>query len=172
MVEFPVEEYKVELFDELGYVRKRCPICGEYFWTLNPDQETCGEATAEGCASYGFIGSSPTRRPYSYREMREAFLSFFERHGHKRIKPYPVVARWRDDLLFVHASIIDFQPYVTEGIVPPPANPLVISQPCMRFVDIDNVGPTFGRHLTVFEMGGHHAFNTPEQAIYLSLIHI
>ena len=166
MVEFPVEEYKVELFDELGYVRKRCPICGEYFWTLNPDQETCGEATAEGCASYGFIGSSPTRRPYSYREMREAFLSFFERHGHKRIKPYPVVARWRDDLLFVHASIIDFQPYVTEGIVPPPANPLVISQPCMRFVDIDNVGPTFGRHLTVFEMGGHHAFNTPEQEVY------
>ena len=98
--------------------------------------------------------------------MREAFLRFFERHGHKRIAPYPVVARWRDDLLFVHASIIDFQPYVTEGIAPPPANPLVIVQPCMRFVDVDNVGLTFGRHLTVFEMGGHHAFNTPERAIY------
>ena len=166
MVEFPVEEYKVELFDELGYVRKRCPLCGEYFWTLNPDQELCGEATAQGCATYGFIGSSPMRRPYSYAEMREAFLSFFERHGHERIKPYPLVARWRDDLLFVHASIIDFQPYVTEGIIPPPANPLVISQPCLRFVDIDNVGPTFGRHLTVFEMGGHHAFNTPEREVY------
>ena len=166
MVEFPVEEYKVELFDELGYVRKRCPLCGEYFWTLNPDQETCGEATAHGCAFYTFIEDPPTRRPYSYAEMREAFLSFFERRGHERIEPYPVVARWRDDLLFVHASIIDFQPYVTEGIIPPPANPLVISQPCMRFVDIDNVGPTFGRHLTVFEMGGHHAFNTPEQEIY------
>ena len=166
MVEFSVEEYKVELFDELGYVRKRCPLCGERFWTLNPDQELCGEATAHGCATYGFIGSSPMRRSYTYAEMREAFLSFFERHGHERIKPYPIVARWRDDLLFVHASIIDFQPYVTEGIMPPPANPLVISQPCLRFVDIDNVGPTFGRHLTVFEMGGHHAFNTPEREVY------
>ncbi len=164
--QFPVEEYKVDLFDELGYVRKRCPLCGEYFWTLNPDQETCGEATAEGCASYTFIGRSPTRRAYSYPEMRELFLRFFEERGHKRIAPYPVVARWRDDLLFVHASIIDFQPYVTEGIMPPPANPLVVVQPCMRFVDVDNVGLTFGRHLTIFEMGGHHAFNTPEQAIY------
>ena len=166
MIQFPVEEYKVELFDELGYVRKRCPLCGEYFWTLNPDQETCGEATAEGCAFYTFIGRPPTKRAFSYQEMREAFLSFFEERGHKRIKPYPVVARWRDDLLFVHASIIDFQPYVTEGVIPPPANPLVIVQPCMRFVDVENVGPTFGRHLTAFEMGGHHAFNTPEQEIY------
>ena len=166
MIEFPVEEYKVDLFDELGYVRKKCPICGEYFWTLNPDQETCGEATGKGCAFYTFIGDSPTRRAYSYQEMREFFLFFFERHGHKRIKPYPTVARWRDDLLFVHASIIDFQPYVTEGIMPPPANPLVIVQPCMRFVDIDNVGLTFGRHLTIFEMGGHHAFNTPEREVY------
>jgi len=98
--------------------------------------------------------------------MREAFLSFFEERGHTRIKPYPVAARWRDDLYFTHASIIDFQPYVTNGIVPPPANPLVISQPCIRFVDVDNVGPTFGRHLTIFEMGGHHAFNYPEKEVY------
>lgn len=98
--------------------------------------------------------------------MREAFLSFFEKRGHARIKPYPVVARWRDDLYFTHASIIDFQPYVTNGIIPPPANPLVISQPCIRFVDVDNVGPTFGRHLTIFEMGGHHAFNYPDKEVY------
>jgi len=98
--------------------------------------------------------------------MREAFLSFFEKRGHKRIKPYPVVARWRDDLYLTHASIIDFQPYVTNGITPPPANPLVISQPCIRLVDVDNTGPTFGRHLTIFEMGGHHAFNYPDKEVY------
>jgi alanyl-tRNA synthetase len=91
--------------------------------------------------------------------MREKFLSYFERYGHKRLAPYPVVARWRDDLMFTIASIIDFQPYVTEGILPPPANPLVVSQPCLRFEDIDLVGITAGRHLTIFEMGGHHAFN-------------
>jgi len=98
--------------------------------------------------------------------MREAFLSFFEKNGHTRIKPYPVVARWRKDIYLTHASIIDFQPYVTEGISPPPANPLVISQPSIRLTDISNTGPTFGRHLTIFEMGGAHAFNYPDKEIY------
>ncbi len=98
--------------------------------------------------------------------MREAFLSFFEKHGHQRIKPYPVASRWRPDLYFTSASIVDFQPYVTNGIIPPPANPLVISQPCIRLVDVDNVGPTFGRHLTIFEMGGHHAFNYTHKEVY------
>jgi len=163
---FPVEEYSLPFFKELGYVRKLCPKCGEYFWTQNPDQETCGEATADGCAFYTFINNPPTKKSYTLREMRELFLSFFEKHGHKRIKPYPVVARWRDDIYLTHASIIDFQPYVTEGIAPPPANPLVIVQPCIRMVDIANTGPTFGRHLTIFEMGGHHAFNYPEKEVY------
>ncbi len=98
--------------------------------------------------------------------MRETFLSFFEKNGHTRIKPYPVVARWRKDIYLTHASIIDFQPYVTEGISPPPANPLVISQPSIRLTDISNTGPTFGRHLTIFEMGGAHAFNYPDKEIY------
>ena len=98
--------------------------------------------------------------------MREAFLGFFEKHGHTRVKPYPVVARWRSDIYLTHASIIDFQPYVTDGISPPPANPLVISQPSIRLTDIPNTGPTFGRHLTIFEMGGAHAFNYPDKEVY------
>jgi len=163
---FPESEYHVPFFDELKYVRKLCPTCGEYYWTQNPEQTTCGESTLQGCAPLTFINNPPTSRSYSLAEMREAFLSFFERHGHERIKPYPVVARWRDDLYFTSASIVDFQPYVTNGIVPPPANPLVISQPCIRFVDVDNVGPTFGRHGTIFEMGGHHAFNYPDKEVY------
>ena len=163
---FPESEYHVPFFDEYGYVRKLCPVCDEYFWTQNPDQKTCGEATAEGCAPLTFINNPPTRKRYSLQEMREAFLSFFEKRGHERIKPYPVVARWRDDLYLTSASIVDFQPYVTNGITPPPANPLVISQPCIRLVDVDNVGSTFGRHLTIFEMGGHHAFNYPDEEVY------
>ncbi len=166
MKRFPESEYHVPFFDEYEYVRKLCPTCKEYFWTQNPDQKTCGESTPEGCAPLTFINNPPTRKRYSLQEMREAFLSFFEKRGHERIKPYPVVARWRDDLYFTHASIIDFQPYVTNGIISPPANPLVISQPCIRFIDVDNVGPTFGRHLTIFEMGGHHAFNYPDKEVY------
>jgi alanyl-tRNA synthetase len=163
---FPAEEYALSFFKEEGFVRKLCPKCGEYFWTQNPCQETCGESTPEGCAYYTFLNNPPTRNRYSLPEMREAFLSFFEKHGHARIKPYPVVARWRSDIYLTHASIIDFQPYVTDGIAPPPANPLVIAQPCIRLVDISNTGPTFGRHLTIFEMGGHHAFNYPDREVY------
>jgi alanyl-tRNA synthetase len=163
---FPEEEYSLPFFEESGCVRKLCPKCRKYFWTQNPDQETCGEATPEGCAFYTFIDNSPTKKSCDLREMREAFMSFFEKHGHARIKPYPVVARWRDDVYLTSAGIIDFQPYVTDGIAPPPANPLVVSQPCIRMVDIANTGPTFGRHLTIFEMGGAHAFNYPDKEVY------
>ena len=165
-MKFTEEEYSVPFFKEHGYFRKLCPKCGKYFWTQNPSQETCGEASSEECAFYTFINNPPTKKSYSLREMREVFLSFFEKRGHTRIKPYPVVARWRDDIYLTHASIIDFQPYVTNGIAPPPANPLVISQPCIRLVDIANTGPTFGRHLTIFEMGGAHAFNYPDKEVY------
>ncbi|MEM1606675.1 MAG: alanine--tRNA ligase [Candidatus Bathyarchaeia archaeon] len=163
---FGEDEYRLPFFLENGYLRKRCSRCGDFFWTLNPDQVLCGESNTYGCAEYTFIGEPPTNRAYTLAEMRELFLSFFEERGHKRIAPYPIVARWRDDLYFTNASIIDFQPYVTEGIIPPPANPLVISQPCVRFPDLENVGPTFGRHLTIFEMGGHHAFNYPDKEVY------
>jgi alanyl-tRNA synthetase len=163
---FPPEEYELPFFKEQGFTRKRCPTCGEHFWTQNPEQENCGESTSDGCACYTFLKNPPTQKSYSLPEMREAFLGFFEKHGHKRVKPYPVVARWRSDIYLTHASIIDFQPYVTEGIAPPPANPLVIAQPCIRLVDIANTGPTFGRHLTIFEMGGHHAFNYPNKEVY------
>ena len=166
MEKFPAEEYSLPFFEQTDYIRKLCPKCKEYYWTQNPAQETCGEATSEGCSYYTFIGKPATRRSYSLPEMREAFLSFFEKNGHARIKPYPVVARWRADIYLTHASIIDFQPYVTEGITPPPANPLVISQPCIRMVDIANTGPTFGRHFTIFEMGGAHAFNYPDKEVY------
>jgi alanyl-tRNA synthetase len=166
MEKFPAEEYDLPFFRSSSYVRKLCPKCGKYFWTLNSEQETCGEAGSEGCATYTFIDNPPTKKAYNLPQMREAFLSFFEKHGHARTKPYPVVARWRDDIYLTHASIIDFQPYVTDGIAPPPANPLVISQPCIRLVDIANTGPTFGRHLTIFEMGGAHAFNYPDKEIY------
>ncbi|UCH32764.1 MAG: alanine--tRNA ligase [Candidatus Bathyarchaeota archaeon] len=163
---FPKREYHIPFFDEQGFERKFCSNCSEYFWTLIPDMETCGEATSKGCTQYTFIGNPPTRKAYNLHEMRETFLSFFEKRGHQRMKPYPVVARWRDDLYLTSASIVDFQPYVTNGIVPAPANPLVISQPCIRLIDVDNTGPTFGRHLTFFEMGGHHAFNYPDKEVY------
>ena len=166
MKQFTVEDYALPFFKQEGFVRKHCPKCGEYYWTQNQKQETCGESSSDECGFYTFINDPATTKSYSLSEMREEFLSFFEKEGHTRIKPYPVVARWRKDIYLTHASIIDFQPYVTEGIAPPPANPLVISQPCIRLTDISNTGPTFGRHLTIFEMGGAHAFNYPDKEVY------
>ena len=153
------EEYQLEYFREEGFVRKQCPECGDHFWTRDETRELCGEPP---CEEYGFIDNPGFDESYSLTEMREAFLSYFEGHGHERIEPYPVAAnRWRDDVLLTQASIYDFQPLVTSGKTPPPANPLTISQPCIRMQDIDNVGKT-GRHTMAFEMMAHHAFNARE----------
>ncbi len=154
--------HKVELFREEGFVRKRCPGCGRFFWTLDPGRELCGDTP---CVEYTFIGKPPMRKAYTLQEMEREFLRFFERRGHRIVRRYPVVARWRDDIFLTIASIAGFQPWVTSGLVPPPANPLVISQPSIRLKDIDNVGRS-GRHFTLFFMGGHHAFNYPRRTVY------
>ncbi|MFB6155927.1 MAG: alanine--tRNA ligase-related protein, partial [Haloferacaceae archaeon] len=133
-------EYRLEYFEENDFVRKQCPSCGAHFWTRDHERETCGEPP---CEEYSFIDNPGFDGEYTLEEMREAFLSFFEDHDHERIQPYPVAAnRWRDDVLLTQASIYDFQPLVTSGQTPPPANPLCISQPCIRMQDIDNVGKT------------------------------
>ncbi|ELZ48109.1 alanyl-tRNA ligase [Halorubrum coriense DSM 10284] len=153
-------EYRLDYFEEEGFERKECPSCGAHFWTRDADRELCGEPP---CEDYSFIDDPGFPEEHSLSEMREAFLSFFEANDHERIDPYPVAAnRWRDDVLLTQASIYDFQPLVTSGQTPPPANPLTISQPCIRMQDIDNVGKT-GRHTMAFEMMAHHAFNTREE---------
>lgn len=151
--------YRLAYFEEEGFSRLECDECGRHFWSRDETRETCGEPP---CAPYTFIGDPGLEKEYSLEDMRETFLSFFEDREHGRIDPYPVAAsRWRDDVLLTQASIYDFQPLVTSGTTPPPANPLTISQPCIRMQDIDNVGKT-GRHTMAFEMMAHHAFNARE----------
>ncbi|WP_340099516.1 alanine--tRNA ligase [Salinibaculum salinum] len=153
------EEYQLDYFAENGFHRLTCAECGAHFWTRDESRSTCGEPP---CAEYEFIDDPGFAEHHSLEEMREAFLSYFEERDHTRIDPYPVAAnRWRDDVLLTQASIYDFQPLVTSGTTPPPANPLTISQPCIRMQDIDNVGKT-GRHTMAFEMMAHHAFNARE----------
>jgi alanyl-tRNA synthetase len=155
------DEYLLDYFRDHGLERRVCTSCGGAFWTRDQERTLCGDAP---CEPYSFIGN-PVLRPHTLPEMREAFLSFFEKNGHARIERYPVVARWRDDIYLTIASIADFQPFVTSGVVPPPANPLTISQPCIRLNDLDSVGRS-GRHLTLFEMMAHHAFNTDKHEVY------
>ena len=154
------------VFHDNGYVRKQCTVTSLWFWTSDPERETCGDTSED---EYTFIGA-PLIEGYNQRgkalkdAMREAFLGFFTDREHTRIDPYPVLARWRDDIHLTIASIADFQPHVTSGEVDPPANPLAVSQPCIRLTDVDAVGRS-GRHLTTFEMMAHHVFNRPEDGL-------
>lgn len=162
------KEYDLQYFHTNGYVRKKCKACGDYFWTLDNEAECCGD---QPCVKFSFVNHPLTKKSLSLAEVRENFLSFFEHHNHSRLhypetgQRCPVIARWRSDIYLTIASIADFQPHVTSGVVPPPANPLVISQPCIRLNDLDEVGRS-GRHLTTFEMMGHHAFNKNINEIY------
>lgn len=156
------EEYNLNFFKENKFFRKKCQSCERYFWTQDENKEICGEPP---CGEYTFIGNSPMNKAMNLHEMRNFYLKFFEENNHTIINRYPIIARWRDDVFFTQASIYDFQPHVLNGTVEPPANPLTISQPCIRFNDIDNVGKT-GRHFTMFEMMAHHCFNKKDKFVY------
>lgn len=154
----------LEVFHENGYKRRQCRITDLWFWTCDDQRTTCGDTHEDEYTFIGkpLIGGFEQRGKALKDSMREAFLSFFETHEHHRVAPYPVLARWRDDIHLTIASIADFQPHVTSGQVAPPANPLTISQPCIRLTDVDAVGRS-GRHLTTFEMMAHHVFNRPDE---------
>ncbi len=153
--------FELEFFRKSGFSRRKCIKCGSPFWSTDGLRKTCGDSP---CDSYSFIGNTPTKDKYTVSEMRDVFISYFS-GSHKVVNRYPVVPRWRDDVLLVNASIYDFQPHVTMGYAQPPGNPIVMSQPCIRMIDVDNVGKT-GRHLTSFEMMCHDSFNYPNKKVY------
>ena len=148
--------YLVDLFRREGFVRKRCPSCGKYFWTLDPKREHCDDPP---CSTYSFIGDPPTKKKLDMIETWNLVDKFFSKNGHAIVKRYPVVSRWRPDLYFTVASIIDFQRIEGGKVVfQLPTNPLVVPQPCLRFNDIPSVGVS-GRHFTTFIMIGQTAIN-------------
>jgi len=148
----PNRYYRVELFDKLGFVRRKCASCDNMFWTLDEARLICPE-----CEGYTFISNPPVHKPLSYTDSWKIIERFFVERGHTSVKRYPVVARWRPDLYFTVASIIDFQRIEGGKVVFDfPANPLIVPQMCLRFNDIENVGVT-GRHYTSFCMIGQQA---------------
>lgn len=153
----PDRYFKVNLFDELKFDRKSCKKCKRYFWTLDSNREFCPDDSQD---TYSFIGNPPTSKRFDYTQAWKEVESFFVKNGHTSVSRYPVVCRWRDDLFFTIASIVDFQRVMGSKVVFEfPANPLVVPQTCLRFKDLENVGVT-GRHFSSFCMIGQHG--TPD----------
>ncbi len=151
----PTEHWQVDIFREKGFVRKKCPTCGKFFWTLDSGREKCADPP---CQNYEFIGNPITSEKWDYIKTWKEFEKFFTKEGHTSVPRMPVVCRWRPDLFFVIASIVDFQRIENGRMVfNYPANPLIVPQPCLRFNDIPNIGVT-GRHHSLFDMAEQAAF--------------
>ncbi len=153
--------YSTKLFEEEGFMRKRCKACGKYFWTADESRELCGDSEHE---PYSFMKEKP--KEVGFEEFWKKFSDFFKKEGHEEVGKYPVVSRWRQDLYFTIASIQDFQ-RIENGKMSfeYSANPIIVPQICLRFNDIPNTGVT-GRHLTSFMMAGQLAFNYPKEGYW------
>src|SRR5688572_29138766 len=94
------------------------------------------------------------------RGIRQSFLDYFARHGHRIVSSSPLVPADDPTLLFTNAGMNQFKdvflgkerrPYVRATTV----------QKCMRVSgkhnDLDNVGPSL-RHHSFFEMLGNFSF--------------
>ncbi len=150
----PDRYYNVKLFQEQGFIRKSCSKCSRFFWTLNANRDLCPDDGLDTCS---FIGEPPTSKRFDYTQSWKQVEEFFVKNNHTSVNRYPVVCRWRDDLYFTIASIVDFQRIMGSKVVFEfPANPLVVPQTCLRFKDLENVGVT-GRHFSSFCMIGQHS---------------
>src|SRR3989304_10457273 len=145
----PERYWKVKLFEDKGFIRKKCKHCGKFFWTQDKNQEICNDAS---CRTYDFIGRSPMKK-MDYFDVWNNVKKFFEKKGHKALPTFPVVCRWFP-LYFTIAGIVDFYRLNDSELTfefPHGANPSIVNQICLRYNDIPNVGVN-GKPFSCFGM--------------------
>jgi alanyl-tRNA synthetase len=93
-------------------------------------------------------------RPLTAAELRDRYLRFFAARGHAVVPGASLVPE-NPDVLFTTAGMHPLLPYFLGR--EHPAGPRIVDvQPCLRTVDIDEVGDD--THLTYFEMLGNWSF--------------
>ena len=88
-------------------------------------------------------------------EIRQSFLNFFERQGHRKLPSSSLIPHEDPSVLLTTAGMQQFKP-VFMGLAQPPAPRVMTVQKCFRTVDLEEVGD--GSHLTFFEMLGNFSF--------------
>jgi len=93
-------------------------------------------------------------------EVRQAFLSFFERNGHTIVPSGPMAPQNDPTLMFANAGMVQFKDLFT-GRETRSYKRATTSQKCLRISgkhnDLEAVGPS-PRHQTFFEMLGNFSF--------------